>query len=176
VNRPRSIDAWSAFARARKLRDSAPVNGLVERRARVLEGVLDDVPLVVDLCMESSLDRFVHHTRVTGRVVAPLETQIAVLTRHALVDPPRGRLVALGDREFDARFYVKASPVEPAFKVLSDAVRDSLLRFPHPLMFVYERDAARLFWEGIEADAATLESAAQAILAACAFRPAAAYR
>jgi hypothetical protein len=176
MNHPRSVDPWSAFARARRLRDNAPRSGLVERRARILEGVLDDVPVVVDVCMESSLDRFVPHTRVSGRVVAPVETQIAVVTRHPLVEPPLGQLVELGDREFDGRFYVKASPIEPAFKVLGDLLRGSLLGFPHPLMFTYERDMARLFWEGFETDPAALESAAQAILAACSFRPARAYR
>jgi hypothetical protein len=175
-NPPRSIDAWSAFARARKLRDSAPTPGLVERRVRVLEGVLDDVPIVVDICMESSLDRFVPHTRVTGRILAPVGTQIAILTRHELVEPPRGELLSVGDREFDGRFYVKANPIGPAFTVLRDQLRATLLGFPHALMFTYERDAARLFWEGLESEPATLDLATEAVLAACTFRPAAAYR
>jgi hypothetical protein len=165
-----NVDAWSAFARARALRDG------ILHRGRVLEGALEGVPIVVDVCMESSLDRFVAHTRVTGQVVEPVAARISVMTRHSLVEPPEGTLVQTGDRDLDARFYVKASPVEPAFKVLGDRLRGSLLGFPHPLMFVYAGDAARLFWEGLEEQESTLELAATAVVSACAFRASMAYR
>jgi hypothetical protein len=176
VNRSPIVDAWSAFARAHKLRDSSPSSGLIEQRVRVLEGILKDVPIVVDMCMESSLDRFVPHTRVSGRVVAPLETQIAIVTRHPRVEPPRGRLVELGDREFDRHFYTKANPSDLASLILAAPLRGALLGFPRALMFTYEGESARLFWEGREKDAATLELATDAVLAACAFRPLGAYR
>jgi hypothetical protein len=177
LNRPqRPPDPWSELARAHGLRDTRVTDGFVDRRARVLEGIVDEVPLVIDTCMESSRDRFVPHTRVSGRVIAPVATQISVLTRDPLVEPPQGRLVELGDRDFEGRFFVKADPPEPAIRVMGEDLRGRLLGFPHPLMFIYERDMARLFWEGREADVVTLGLALDAVVAACSFRVAVAYR
>src|SRR5579859_1844697 len=148
----RPTDAWQSFAYTRGLRFVPPSAAFVNERTRLIEGIVEDVPLVVDTCMESSRDRFVTHTRVSGRAVAPAPTLIAVQSRLTRVTPAPGSLRGLGEPDFDERFFVKAVPAPTARLVLDDGTRLALVRFPKPLMFTYNAGEARVFWEGEEAE------------------------
>jgi hypothetical protein len=168
-------DAWRLLARKRALRYVGPSLLVVSDQAHV-EGVIDDVAIVVDTCMESSRDRFALHTRVTGRAVAPLPMRMAVQSRSGQAEPPEGALQGLGEPDFDQRFSVKAAPAGPARSLLGEDVRVALLRFPEPLVLMYAHGEARLFWEGRERELETLETAADIVLATCRFRAAGGYR
>jgi hypothetical protein len=172
---PANPDPWRLLARRRGLRYVGPSLLVVNDRAH-LEGVIDDVALVVDTCMECSRDRFVGHTRVTGQAVARLPIRVAAQSRDTRADPPDGALPGLDDPGFDERFVVKATPPKPVRDVLGDEVRHALVRFPEPLVLTYGEGEVRLFWEGLEKKLETLEMAAEIVLAVCRFRPAAGYR
>jgi hypothetical protein len=163
----RPTDAWAAFAYARGLRYVPPTTTLLEGRGRVVEGVEDDVALVLDTCMESSRDRFVAHTRITGKAVAPVEARVAILTKQDRVDPPYGCIEGLGEAVFDERFYVKCDPASVLRKIVDDDVLRAMLRFPQPMLFTYDGELGRMHWEGEERELETLQLAADVILAAC---------
>jgi len=173
---PGTPNPWKVFAKARGLRFVGPSSVFVHERSNVLEGVIDDVALVVDACMEASRDRFVTHTRVTGRAVAPVPLRLAVQSRQGGAEIPDGALRGLDDPEFDKRFAVKATPAEPVRKMLGEDVRLALLRFPEPLVLQYDGGEARLFWEGVEKDVDTLALGTEVVLAACRFRRSGGYR
>jgi hypothetical protein len=175
-SRPGGADPWQIFARKRGLRFFEGSAVFVHERSHVLEGVIDDVALVVDTCMECSRDRFVAHTRVTGRAVAKVPMTVAVQTRQGPADVPEGALRSLDDPEFDERFVVKAAPAGPVRTLLGEDVRQALLRFAPPLVLLYDEGEARLFWEGHEKKLETLEVAADVILALCRFRRGGGYR
>jgi len=172
---PGGGDPWKLFARKRGLRHVGPSLLVVNERGHV-EGVVDDVLLVLDTCMESSRDRFVSHTRVTGRAVAPVPLRMAVQSRDGAAEVPEGALRSLEDPEFDERFVVKATPIDAVRALLGEDLRSALLRFREPLVLTYGAGEARLFWEGFEKELDTLELAADIVLATCRFRGSGGYR
>ncbi len=167
-------EVWRQFALARGLRYEPPGGARVERQRGWIEGVIDDVPLVFDTCLESSRDRAALHTRVTGSAVSVIEARVSVASRTGIEPPVRAEPV--GDAEFDARFYVVGSPTDAARGVLDEPLRAFLLDFTPSLWFTYDGGTARLFWEGEERDPNTLGKAADVVVAACRFRRAAGYR
>jgi hypothetical protein len=167
----------------------APSPVFVEQRSRVLHGVVDGVPIVIDTCREASRVHFVPHTRVTGRAVAPVALRLSVQTRQELEAPESeafaerpARVTTPDDPDFEQRFVVRASapdstrPPAQIRALLGEELRAALVRFPEPLLLTYEAGETRLLWEGEENDDVALGLGAEIVLAACRFRPATGYR
>jgi hypothetical protein len=128
--------------------------------------------------MRIELDKL---AKVSAQLASVGEGKMSVYSDNTLVDVATISAHALpdtGDDDFDAHFFLRGTDPKVAERLLTQDVRQALMRFPLGICIAYDNGEISLVWSGDGViDVLAVDAACEIILAASTTRPSAgAYR